>query len=593
VIVPLSPSEAPSAAKPYGGTEPYAIAQNGAKGGRIRGLPVLLLLWAVQLLGQAPSEGVLLQRAKGLLAEQRWQELVDLLRSAPPHSADLDFYYGMGLAQLGRLEEARTAFQDAARLQPKDKRFPLELAGVEFKQRHYARAAHFLRRALQLDPSDSYGNDFLGTVYYLEGNIEAALKYWNRVGKPKVAEVRAEPVPQIRPELLDRALVFAPASILSRSQVLSSDERLRGLGIFRDYKLDLLARADGQFDLVFNNTERNGFGHNKKEALFLSFRGLPFQMLHLEVFNLRHEAMNLISFYRWDAEKRRVLAQFSAPFLRNPQYRYQLVVDLRGENWNIQSSFQGPTTLLGSLNMRREALGVNFSDFVSGRWNWSAGVEISHRDFRSVIPGPALTSELLPKAYQMKQLSQADVQLWQFPERRLTLESTISSQAGRIWAQPRHSFEKLQGAVRLQWFPEPQGDDYEIHHQLRVGKTFGNLPFDELFMLGVQHDNELWMRGHIASRDGRKGSGPMGRNYFLSNWELDKNAYRRGPFDVKAGPFVETGKITDPIPGLGSHKWLWDLGAQAKVRIFGIGVVFSYGKDLRSGNNAFYVSMLR
>jgi Flp pilus assembly protein TadD len=593
VIVPLSPSEAPSAAKPYGGTEPYAIAQNGAKGGRIRGLPVLLLLWAVQLLGQAPSEGVLLQRAKGLLAEQRWQELVDLLRSAPPHSADLDFYYGMGLAQLGRLEEARTAFQDAARLQPKDKRFPLELAGVEFKQKQYARAAHFLRRALQLDPSDSYGNDFLGTVYYLEGNIEAALKYWNRVGKPKVAEVRAEPVPQIRPELLDRALVFAPASILSRSQVLSSDERLRGLGIFRDYKLDLLARADGQFDLVFNNTERNGFGHNKKEALFLSFRGLPFQMLHLEVFNLRHEAMNLISFYRWDAEKRRVLAQFSAPFLRNPQYRYQLVVDLRGENWNIQSSFQGPTTLLGSLNMRREALGVNFSDFVSGRWNWSAGVEISHRDFRSVIPGPALTSELLPKAYQMKQLSQADVQLWQFPERRLTLESTISSQAGRIWAQPRHSFEKLQGAVRLQWFPEPQGDDYEIHHQLRVGKTFGNLPFDELFMLGVQHDNELWMRGHIASRDGRKGSGPMGRNYFLSNWELDKNAYRRGPFDVKAGPFVETGKITDPIPGLGSHKWLWDLGAQAKVRIFGIGVVFSYGKDLRSGNNAFYVSMLR
>jgi hypothetical protein len=593
VIVPLSLSQAPSAANPSGGTEPCPIAHTGAASGRIRGLPVLLLLWAVQLFGQAdPTEAVLIQRAQGLLAEQRWQELVDLLRCAQPHSADLDFYYGMGLAQLGQFEEARAAFQEGARLQPKDKRFPLELAGVEFKQKHYARAAHFLRRALHLDPNDSYGNDFLGTVYYLEGNIEAALKYWNRVGKPKVAAVRTEPVPQIRPELLDRALVFAPASILSQSQVLSSDERLRGLGIFRDYKLDLLARGDGQFDLVFNNKERNGFGHNKKEALFLTFRGLPFQTLHLEVFNLRHEAMNLVSLYRWDAEKRRVLAQFSAPFLRNPQYRYQLIIDLRGENWNIQSSFQGPTTLLGSVNMRREALGVNFSDFVSGRWNWSAGAEISHRDFRSVIPGPALTSELLPKAYQLKQLSQVDVRLWQLPERRLTLESTISSQAARIWAQPQHSFEKLQGALRFHWFAEPEGD-YEIHHQLRVGKTLGDLPFDELFMLGVQHDNELWMRGHIASRDGRKGSGPMGRNYFLSNWELDKNAYRRGPFAVKAGPFVDTGKITDPIPGLGSHKWLWDVGAQAKVRLFGIGVVFSYGKDLRSGNNAFYVSMLR
>jgi hypothetical protein len=183
------------------------------------------------------------------------------------------------------------------------------------------------------------------------------------------------------------------------------------------------------------------------------------------------------------------------------------------------------------------------------------------------------------------------MQLWRFPERRLTLASTISSQTGHLWAQPADSFEKLQAALRFHWLPESEGDDYEIHHQLRVGKTYGNVPFDELFMLGIQHDNELWMRGHIASRDGRKGSGPMGRSYFVSNWELDKNAYRWGLLDVKVGPFVDTGKITDPIPGLGSHKWLWDIGPQAEVRMFGIGVVFSYGKDLRSGNNAFYVSM--
>ncbi len=70
------------------------------------------------------------------------------------------------------------------------------------------------------------------------------------------------------------------------------------------------------------------------------------------------------------------------------------------------------------------------------------------------------------------------------------------------------------------------------------------------------------------------------------NWEIDKNAYRKGPITVTAGPFLDTGKITDPTPGLGSHKWLWDIGLQTKVRAFGMGVVFSYGKDLRSGNNA-------
>ena len=101
------------------------------------------------------------------------------------------------------------------------------------------------------------------------------------------------------------------------------------------------------------------------------------------------------------------------------------------------------------------------------------------------------------------------------------------------------------------------------------------------------------MRGHIATRDGRKGSGPLGRSYFLSNWEADKNVYRNGLLNLKLGPFVDTGKATDSLAGLGSHKWLWDTGGQVKVRMLGFGVVLSYGKDLRSGNNAWWVSMLR
>ena len=121
--------------------------------------------------------------------------------------------------------------------------------------------------------------------------------------------------------------------------------------------------------------------------------------------------------------------------------------------------------------------------------------------------------------------------------------------------------------MRFHWFPQSQGDDYEIQHRIRAGKTFGDVPFDELFILGLERDNDLEMRGHIGTRDGRKGSAPLGRNYFLSNWEADKNVYRNGIFTVKLGPFLDTGKITDASAGLGSQKWLWDLGAQAKVRV--------------------------
>jgi hypothetical protein len=57
-------------------------------------------------------------------------------------------------------------------------------------------------------------------------------------------------------------------------------------------------------------------------------------------------------------------------------------------------------------------------------------------------------------------------------------------------------------------FPRAEGNDYEMQQQFRAGKTFGTVPFDELFLLGLERDNDLWMRGHIDTRDGRKGSAP-------------------------------------------------------------------------------------
>jgi len=73
---------------------------------------------------------------------------------------------------------------------------------------------------------------------------------------------------------------------------------------------------------------------------------------------------------------------------------------------------------------------------------------------------------------------------------------------------------------------------------------------------------------------------------------MDKNIFHDGLFAVKLGPFLDTGKITDPLPGFGSHKWLWDTGGQIKLRAFGVGVAVIYGKDLRNGNDTFFVTLL-
>src|SRR5207253_3127629 len=211
----------------------------------IRPLIILGLLGCISLSAPGSAQkNESVPTIKQLFAEQRWQEIVQRVEGVPTPSAELNYYYGSALAQLGSWDAARQAFLRGRRLQPSDKRFPIELAGVDFKQKHYSEAAGWLRRALRLDPNDAYVNDFLGSVYFLQGNLDATLKHWNRVGKPQIENMRLEPQPRVNPVLLDSAFAFSSASVLRLSDLWTSQARLRGLDIFPSYAFDLDARED-------------------------------------------------------------------------------------------------------------------------------------------------------------------------------------------------------------------------------------------------------------------------------------------------------------------------------------------------------------
>jgi tetratricopeptide (TPR) repeat protein len=528
---------------------------------------------------------------KQLFDQSRWSDVVNAIEKMPTRSADLDYYYGSALAQLGKWDQARNAFLVGRRLAPNDKRFPTELAGVAFRQKNYSLAVHWLRHGLRRDSHDEYANNFLATIYYLQGNLQAALKYWNRANRPKIENVGFDPAPRIRAALLDRAFAFAPGNTLTLPDLLTSETRVRALDIFPVFDFKLAARDDGNFDVGFSAQERNGFGDGKLQALISTFSGAPYQTIYPAYYNVGNSAVNVVSMLRWDAQKRRAAASVSGPLRSNPKWRYSLGVDLRNENWAVRDSFTGPAPVLGSLNLRREKVGAQIASLNSGRWGWSAGAEISYRDYRSVDPGTAITPNLLLSGYQLKQTVRINYELLRVPEKRFLMEAHGTSELARIWSQPSRSFAKLQGEVDSQWLPQSRGDDYKMESRITVGKTFGDEPFDELFMLGLERDNDLWLRAHIGTRDGIKGSAPLGRSYFLSNWEMDKNLYNNGLLAVKFGPFIDTGKMFDTTAALATPKWLCDTGAQAKVSVLGVGVALSYGKDVRTGNNAFYVQV--
>ena len=399
--------------------------------------------------------------------EKNWPEVIRLAAALPARSADVDFAFGMALAHMERWQDARSALLAGHRKCALQERFAVELAGVAFELKHYPEAARWLQNALHINPHDDYANSFAGTVYLLTGNINAALKYLNRVQKPYIAATRFDAQLHVPRLILDRAFAFSPAAVLNERDYETTQARLDALGIFPKFNIVLNARSDEKFDVDFHATERNGFGSSRLQALLSILSGAPYETVYPAYYNIGGTATNIESLLRWDRQKRRAWLSFSAPLHNRPQWRSTLQLDARDENWAIRSSFTGVAPVLGSFDLERQTATAFLTGFPSGRVQWSAGAELAHRSFHGVVPGSALTPSLVEPGFELKALGSIHSQIIEVPERRLTVNVSGSSEIARLWpaqsTSAPHLFGKLQGDATAHWYPQAEGDDTKLN----------------------------------------------------------------------------------------------------------------------------------
>src|SRR5712664_232818 len=574
--------------------EPQLVAAGAPrKGFVIFFLVVFLALGSTAFSQDVASDQARLPAAQDAFDAGHWEEAARLAQGPADQSPEFDLLAGLALARLEKWDEAKLAFEGGVRKAPGDSRFLVELAGIAYKQKDFRTAKNHLHAALNLKPQDSYSREFLATIYFLEDNLEAALKYWNPEDKPRLRHVAFAPSPQLKESLRNRAVAFNAPQVLTGNALLTTQSRLDNLGVFSNPRIELNPAESGNYDLTLHLTEKNGWGDSRVEGIVSLLSGLPYATIYPEFYNLSRDAVNLTSLARWDSEKRRISLALSMPLYGDPRLRFY--ADARNENWNLAQTFRGTGAPLTDLNMRRAAAGVEAHSVVNGRWSWSAGAEIANRNFRN-LNGHASPAErsFFSGATSVAGWLSVERTLVRVPERRFMLDSTAEAKAGREFADGLGPFATLRGSLRAHWFPRAQGDDYEMQTQIRAGATAGKATLDELFELGVERDNDLWLRGHAGTLDGRKGAAPLGRRFFLANWEMDKNIYQNGFFTLKLGPFLDSGAVADSSSLFGSRRWLCDSGIQSKVQVFGrVTVLLSYGRDLRSGKGVFYGTVLR
>jgi hypothetical protein len=553
---------------------------------------MLLLGGAFSL--RAGDEAERLQALRKLYQQQQWEETLRLAQGPAEQSADFDYYAGMALSHLDRWTEARDAFSNGVRKAPRDARFLTERAGAEYKLNDFSAAKRDLRGSMRLDPSAPYVAEFLGTIYLLEGNLEAALKYWNLVNQPRLAAVEVIPAPTTKKLLLDRAVLFSPPAFLDADSFLKSNALLANLRVFSNWRTEVspvsTSSNSDDYKATVRLTERNGWGASLLGGVISLLSGLPYATIYPSYYNVRGDAINFDSLARWDSQKRRVSASVEFPLFEQPAKRLRIFFDARDENWNLSQTFSGSAAPITDLNLKRFLGGAELHLVETARWDLTAGLQGISREFRNVpVALPAVTIPFFTDSRTLETWVGAHRIFLGVPERRFTLDGQAEVRAGRNYASGLGAFASVNGELKSRWLPKARGDDYEFVSRLRGGGTFGDVPLDQLFQLGVERDNDLWLRGHPGTLDGRKGRAPLGRRYLLLNSEWYKTVYDGAFFRLQLGPFLDTGAIADPSGFFGLHKWLFDTGIQARLRVLGsVSVLLSYGRDLRSGTGVFY-----
>ena len=440
----------------------------------------------------------------------------------------------------------------------------VELAGAAFRDEKLSEAKEHLNTAVRSNPSDAYANDFLATVYFLQNNMESALKYWNRASQPVIENVRIDPPLEIDPVLLDHAFAFSRGSVLTLDEFRTTKARLEATGLFSRYQLELSPAENNRFDLTLRAAERNG-------ANFLSwFAGLPYQTLSPGFFNMRKQAVNLKSMLRWDSNKRREFVSVTTPLHADLKWRLGLSFDGRQENWIDPAG--------GVFHMRKAEAAAEIHSTPNGRWNWTSGASVSSRHFSNALPG----------GLAVKYRGVLTRTLVQDSDRRVKGDSRITVETGKLFDRQPARFTKIQNDASMRWLPSAEGPRYELSAAAHSGRAFGSTPFDERFVLGLDRDSDLWLRAHSAVRDGLKNSGNVTRSFLVTNTDFQKVIQDAGLLRWSVGPFLDTARSS------GLSEWAFDAGLQLRIVVLGsLTLNVSYGKSLRDSAHAFYFGSSR
>jgi len=510
--------------------------------------------------------------------------LSDALKDRP--SADTFLYLGIAYRHMKEYPKAEDTFHEGSQRFPTDARFHVELANLFLENNDIDAAQAELQQVLQIDPTNNYASDELATIDMSRGEVQSALRSWNKSGRPYIDDILHNYYLNFGSWVVREGVTFHPANTLRYSQWKTTEARLFATDNFANVGLEVEpTRVPDQYNAVVRTTSKT---NSLADFLFNAIKGSPVQIAYMDVWNIGNSGINFNGNYRWDANLRRAAGGFKIPLPIAGLPILEIGQLWRSEQWDMSNTLEPAFQPDSQFLYKATAVGFQFKQIPNYRVEWNAGYQYRNRAARGNIPQLMLNSQnsgilsaglslrLVDRKYQNRLYLQGF-------GARPAFGGSARFTGGVAELNNRYTFSK-DSRMYFDW-------------TLKGGTVRGSVvPIDNYFLLGMNYSPLNLMRGHVASEGGKYGNGPLGTEFVLANTDVERKLATIPFFNTLNIPFItvkwelffDTGKTWDRNHVVQPSKLLLDTGGGLRFETPTHSFNLVYGKSLRDGNNVFY-----
>jgi tetratricopeptide (TPR) repeat protein len=500
-------------------------------------------------------------------------------------TADTYLYLGIAYERIKEYGRAEDTLKEGSKRFPADARFQNQLADLflENNDREAARAA--LQDALEIDPNNNYASDLLATIDMSEGEVQSALRTWNKSGRPIINDILHNYYLQFGSWVVRDAVAFHPSGVLRYSQWKTTESRLLETDNFTNVGLEIEPTAiPDQYNAIVRTTTKS---NSPADLMFGLLRGAPFQITYLDYWNIGNSGINFNGNWRWEAQRRRLAGQLKIPVRVQSLLSLQTGSWWRDEHWNLTPVILPQFRDRALVLYKATAMGAHFKQIPNYRVEYGGGFEYRNRAAAGDIPKlytnnlntGKFTAELnlrpIDRRYQNR------IHLEGFAARRALIGNTNFT-GGVAQLDNRVTVSKDTRSF-FDW-------------TIKGGTSRGLLPIEDYFALGLDTYSENPLRAHTLASHDHYGNGPMGTDFVLVNTDFERRLATIPFFNTVNIPYVTVkwqvffdGAKTWDRNHIFQQGTLWlDTGGGIRLETPTHALNLIYGKSLRNGNNVLF-----